>query len=156
MNLKVNSGFLNGIPASKMLMKIVVPSGIKKLDYGTLVFNPTDERDRLPSKTNEVVVERGEFPVSDWVQHCVGIVSDADGLVIGENGTATVPSNFTIELNNYKAFLLELQEKSPSSTALLPFQVGGSGDGIVIEDLTKFTADVSVATGVNHYVNAIQ
>ena len=46
---QVTSGVLNGTPQSKMLMKVVVPAGVKKLDFGTLVFNPTGQQTRLPS-----------------------------------------------------------------------------------------------------------
>jgi hypothetical protein len=155
MEVKVNSGFLNGIPRSKMLMKITVPAGVTKLDYGTLVFNPTDQKDRLPSRVNDVVINRGTFPVVDWVQYAVGIVSDADGLEI-KGGMATVPTGFSIEVNNYKQFLDDELKNNPSSTALLPFQSGGTGSGIPLSDLPKLVADVTTATGVNHYTNAIQ
>jgi len=46
---QVTSGLLNGMPQSKMLMKVTVPTGIKKPDFGTLVFNLTGQHTRLLS-----------------------------------------------------------------------------------------------------------
>ena len=60
------------------------------------------------------------------VQYAVGIVADADGVVV-KGGLATISTGFSIEVNNYKKYLEWLLENEPSSTALLPFQTGDTG-----------------------------
>ena len=62
MNIKANSGFLNGIPESKMLMKITAPTGVTgdyKLDYGTLIFKWSD----IQIPTNKVIEAIGCKPL---------------------------------------------------------------------------------------------
>jgi len=110
----------------------------------------------LHCRSGKIWLLCGLFPIDDWKQYAVGIVSDADGVILGSDGTATIPTNFSIEVNNYVEYLNWCIENEPTSTALLPFKVAGETAGIVIEDLKKITADVSVATGTSHYTNAVQ
>ena len=96
MNVKLNQGVLYSFPGSKMLMKVKLPDGVKKLDFGTLIFNPTDAVSRSCVPPNEVVVERGKFPADNWLKHCVGIIADANGLELDSTGCCYVSTNISI------------------------------------------------------------
>ena len=148
MTIKMNSGFLNGTPEGKMLMRVTVPVGTKKLDYGTLIFNPTGQKDRLPSDTNAVVILRGSFPAASWHEYVVGIVADADGLLlsdiqdvvvsgstVAETGTCLISTKFSVESNNLVEHINWSLENASDSTALLPFKLGSATDGITLESL---------------------
>ena len=156
MTFKMNTGVLNGHPEGKMLMKVEVPAGVKMLDYGTLIFNPTDEKDRLPSVTNEVVIEGGSFDAANWLDYLVGIVADFDGLLIAEDGTCLISTIFSIEVNSMNDYLTWLKDNKPDSTALLPFKIGSATDGILVEELLKTRVTLSAKTGTIKLTNAIQ
>ena len=66
---KVTSGVLNGIPQSKILMNVTILTGVKKLDFGSLVFNPTGQQSRfhLIFLKNHIVNEKAKFIVRDEV-----------------------------------------------------------------------------------------
>jgi len=148
----IDPGMLTRHPGGKMPMKVA--NSKVCLDFGTLLFLSEDDADKMPSPTQRVYYTREDIPVDNWQKYCVGMTTSVDGDESDDDGVVLVSTGISLDLYDFAEHLDWCVENSPSNTALLPFKYGAFTDGIPLSDLRGQVADVSVATGVNHFINS--